>query len=83
MTSAEIKLIAEKYRGWVPPGWRGVPEKPELRGLGDLVAKLATPVAAALGLPCVDPQTKKLRPESGCAKRQSALNRAVSFGAKE
>lgn len=45
------------------------------KGLGDLVAAVATPIARALRLPCIDPVTKQLRPESGCAQRQAALNR--------
>ena len=45
------------------------------RGLGDLVAAVATPLARALRLPCIDPATQQLRPESGCAKRKAALNR--------
>lgn len=45
------------------------------RGLGDLVAAVATPIARALHLSCIDPATKQLRPESGCAKRKAALNR--------
>lgn len=48
-------------------------------GLGDLVASVATPIARALGLPCIDPATKQLRPESKCAQRKAALNRAVPF----
>lgn len=44
-------------------------------GLGDLVAKVATPIARLLRLGCIDPKTKELRPESGCAKRRDALNR--------
>lgn len=43
-------------------------------GLGDLVASIATPIARAFRLPCIDPETKQLRPESGCAKRKAALN---------
>jgi hypothetical protein len=43
-------------------------------GLGDAVARIATPIARALKLPCVDPKTKDLRPESGCAKRKKKLN---------
>ena len=50
-----------------------------LRGLGDLVASVATPIAAALGLLCVDPATKALKPDSNCAKRQEAMNQAVPF----
>ena len=41
---------------------------------GDLVAKVATPVARALGLDCVDKESQKLKPESPCAKRKAALN---------
>jgi len=43
--------------------------------LGDTVARVATPIARALRLPCIDPATQHLRPESGCAKRKAALNR--------
>lgn len=45
------------------------------RGLGDLVAAVATPIARALHLDCIDPATQQLRPDSGCAKRRAALNR--------
>lgn len=44
-------------------------------GLGDAVAAVATPIARALGLSCIDPATKQLRPESKCAQRKAALNR--------
>lgn len=50
------------------------PESMRVTGLGDIVAKVATPIARALDLPCIDKETNKLRPESGCAKRQQALN---------
>lgn len=43
-------------------------------GLGDAVAAVATPIARALHLPCIDPATKQLRPESGCAKRKAKWN---------
>ncbi len=46
-------------------------------GLGSAVAKVATPIARALRLSCIDPATKQLRPESGCAKRKAMLDRAV------
>lgn len=46
----------------------------EERGLGDAVAKVFTPVARTLRLPCIDPKTKELRAESGCAKRKAKLN---------
>jgi hypothetical protein len=50
-------------------------QPPAPRGLGDIVAAIATPIARALGLPCIDPQTSELRPESPCAQRKAALNR--------
>jgi hypothetical protein len=46
-------------------------------GLGDAVAAVATPLARALRLPCIDPATKQLRPESGCARRKGKLNAAL------
>jgi len=42
--------------------------------LGDAIAKVATPVARVLGLPCVDKTTGKLKSQSGCAKRRAWLN---------
>jgi hypothetical protein len=42
--------------------------------LGDTISTIATPIARTLGLPCVDPVTKQLRPESGCAKRRQSIN---------
>lgn len=48
---------------------------PPSPGLGDAVAAVATPIARALKLSCIDPATKQLRPESGCAQRKAALNR--------
>ena len=47
-------------------------------GLGDAVASIATPIARALGLPCIDPATKDLRPESKCAERKAALNKLTA-----
>jgi hypothetical protein len=44
-------------------------------GLGDLVAAVATPIARAFGMSCIDPATSQLRPESKCAERKAALNR--------
>lgn len=46
-------------------------------GLGDAIAAVATPIARALNLSCIDPATKQLRPKSPCAKRKAALNQAV------
>jgi hypothetical protein len=42
--------------------------------LGDSVARVATPIARALHMPCIDPATNMLRPESGCGRRQQFLN---------
>lgn len=42
--------------------------------LGDAVAMIATPIARTFGLPCVDPETNELRPESKCNKRIQRLN---------
>lgn len=53
--------------------YRPPSSKPNIR-LGDMVASLATPIARALHLPCIDPATQDLRPESGCAKRKAWLN---------
>jgi len=50
-----------------------------ITGLGDVIAKVATPIARALNMPCVDPQTKQLKPESPCSKRRAMLNKAVPF----
>lgn len=49
-------------------------EQPVPVGLGDLVEKLAKPIARALRLPCYDKQGE-LQPKSGCAKRKARLNK--------
>jgi len=48
--------------------------KPSI-GLGDLIAKVATPIARFLRLPCIDKKTNELKPESPCQKRKEALNK--------
>ena len=48
-------------------------------GLGDVVSKVITPIAGALGHPCVDPQTNTVIPGTPCDQRISNLNR---FGEK-
>ena len=53
-------------------------ETKPLTGLGDLVEKIAKPIAKALHMPCLDEQ-HKLRPESPCAKRRDALNKMLPF----
>lgn len=46
--------------------------------LGDLVSTVATPIAGALEMDCVD-EFGQLKPESKCAKRIDKLN---NFGDK-
>lgn len=65
-----ISLTPEAYADLA----RRFPPIPAPRGLGDVVASVATPIARALGLGCLDPKTKQLRPESGCAQRKAAMN---------
>ena len=43
-------------------------------GFGDIVERLAKPIAKALRLPCLD-KAGNLKPESGCAKRRDKLNK--------
>ncbi len=45
-----------------------------MNNLGDKIAQVATPIARALKMPCIDPETNQLRPESGCAKMRDNLN---------
>ena len=42
--------------------------------LGDAIASVATPIARALKLDCIDQETNELKPESPCAKAKRALN---------
>lgn len=42
--------------------------------LGSKIAVIATPLARAFGLPCIDEETKQLRPESACNDRIYLLN---------
>ncbi len=46
--------------------------------LGNAISTVATPIARALKMPCIDPETKQLRPESGCAKMRDNLNAGMS-----
>ncbi len=47
--------------------------------LGDTISAVATPIARALKMPCIDPATNQLRPESGCAKMRDNLNAGMSI----
>ena len=62
------------------PAWRASVGAPDecphgIRGLGDIVERLAKPIARVLGLPCLD-ESSRLRPGSPCAKRRDRLNAA-------
>lgn len=46
-------------------------------GLGDAIASIATPVARAMGLDCIDPATHQLRDASRCAENRRLLNAAA------
>ncbi len=46
--------------------------------LGNAISAVATPIARALNMPCIDPETNQLRPESGCAKMRDNLNAGMS-----
>lgn len=41
--------------------------------LGDIVERLAKPIAIALSMKCID-ENGQLKPDSGCAKRKAYLN---------
>lgn len=43
-------------------------------GLGDMVERLAHPIAVTLKLPCLD-EKQELRAESPCARRREWLNK--------
>jgi len=42
--------------------------------LGDAIASVATPIARTIEMPCIDPATNQLRPESRCNKWIGRLN---------
>jgi len=46
--------------------------------IGDMVAAIATPIARAIGHPCVDKETRQLKPNSKCAERKARLNELTS-----
>jgi hypothetical protein len=74
------EALAE-LRATYRPASQPAPEPTRPRhGLGDLVAMVATPIARALRLPCIDPATKDLRPGSPCARRKAWLNGAPANG---
>ncbi len=50
-----------------------------MTNLGDKISAVATPIARALKMDCIDPETNQLRPESGCAKMRDNLNAGMSM----
>ena len=42
--------------------------------LGDAISSVATPIARAIGAPCIDPATKQLLEDSPCNKAKNRLN---------
>lgn len=55
---------------------RTKPSQPGRTGLGDMVERVAKPIAKALKMNCLDPDKQyQLRPESPCAKRRDKLNK--------
>jgi len=42
--------------------------------LGDAISTVATPIAGALGMDCVDDQGQ-LKPESKCGQRKDSINK--------
>ena len=42
--------------------------------LGDIASSVFTPIAGALGMGCVDPETGQLIPDSPCDKRRQRWN---------
>jgi hypothetical protein len=56
------------------------PIQPPRLGMGDVVERVAKPIAKALKLPCLD-GNGRLKPESGCARRKAALNKGGLKGA--
>lgn len=48
--------------------------------LGDKIGIVATPIARALKMDCIDPRTNELRSGSGCAKMKARLNAGMPFG---
>lgn len=49
---------------------------------GDVLSSVVTPIAAALGHPCVDRATRKLKPGSACDKRRLAMNGELTSAQK-
>lgn len=58
------------------------PREDIIRGAGDIIHAIALPIARVLRLPCVDPDTKKLRPESPCAARRKDWNQKLPLTSK-
>ena len=53
-----------------------------LRGAGDLAEAAIRKIPGVSLLPCHDRQTHDLKPQSGCAQRRNAMNKALPFTAQ-
>jgi len=73
------QLLTQFQRPATPVAAPPPPAPGKMRGLGDLVHRVALPIARALGLNCVDKTTGQLKPDSRCQQRRNALNAAVPF----
>jgi hypothetical protein len=64
------------WREWffLPLAW--LMRRLAIKRPGDTISRLATPIARALRLSCIDAATKQLRPGSPCAKVSARMNRA-------
>ena len=60
--------------GAPPAGTQRAPSQKRPMGLGDLIERLAHPIAVALKLPCLDAQ-QRLKTDSPCGRRRDAANR--------
>jgi hypothetical protein len=49
------------------------------RGFGDTIHNMVTPIAKAMGHPCIDSQTGHLRIESPCLKKMQAMNKLIPY----
>jgi hypothetical protein len=78
LTDADYQIIRAQYAIARPPAVKPRPYTPPARGkigLGDLIARFATPAGRILGLDCIDKATGQLKPGSPCAQRKTSLNK--------
>lgn len=82
VTNGQCRLIGHCTTCRADVRWRKIVSAPDICphgigtriGLGDVVAMIATPIASALRLDCID-YDGTLKPKSKCAERRDALNK--------